>query len=233
MRSNTYAHLFTADYMMGPCSIRLLDELTTRYPLPLGKRILDLGCGAGLTSLFTAREFSATVYAVDLWVSATANYARFQEWQVDEQIVPIHANALDLPFAHSYFDAIISVDSYHYFASNSTYFQEKLLPLVKPGGWILIAVPGLHEEFDKVPACYTSWAGEEVCMFHNCDWWRKAIGECSDITQMHLWEMDTHELAWQDWFASGHKFALADQEHMRSGVWNNLRSIGIAVQRAE
>lgn len=232
MRSNTYSHLFTRNYMMGPCSIRLLDELTSRYSLPTGKRILDLGCGTGLTSLFTAREFSAHVFAVDLWISATANLSRFQQWQVDDQITPIHANALDLPFADGYFDAIVSVDSYHYFASNCTYFQEKLLPLVKPGGWILIAVPGLHREFEEtIPQAFKDWAGDDISMFHSCEWWRQAVGACEDIAEAHFWEMETHDEAWQDWFSSGHKYAIEDYKHLSNGIWDYLASVGMAIRK--
>ena len=40
-------------------------------------RVLDLGCGKGLTSIFIAKEFDVEVYAVDLWLSATENYERF------------------------------------------------------------------------------------------------------------------------------------------------------------
>ena len=234
MRSDNYKHLYTPEYMMGPCSIRLLDELTQRYPLPQQGRILDLGCGTGMSTLFTAHAApDADIFAVDLWISAEDNYRRFTQWNIADRVIPLHANANDLPFAPAYFDAIVTVDAYHYFAANPTYFQEKLLPLVKPGGWILIAVPGLHEEFLDVPACYTEWAGDEVSLFRSCNWWREALGESPAIAQMHLWEMDTHDLAWQDWFASGHKYAAQDKICMDNGVWENLRSIGMAIQRAE
>ena len=33
-------------------------------------KILDLGCGKGLTSIFLAKEFGVQVYATDLWITA-------------------------------------------------------------------------------------------------------------------------------------------------------------------
>lgn len=233
MHLGHYQRYFVSKYMMGPNSIRLLDELLTRYPLQPNGRILDLGCGTGLTTLYTACEVPRSViFAVDLWINAEDNLRRFQQWQIDDRTIPLHANALDLPFAPTYFDAVISVDAYHYFAANPVYFQEKLLPLVKPGGWILIAVPGLHHEFGEcVPPYFTDWAGEETVMFHSCDWWRTTVGSSDQIAQAHFWEMDAHDAAWQDWFHSGHKYALQDQQHMQNGVWEHLTTVGMAIQR--
>ena len=36
-----------------------------------GMKVLDLGCGKGLTSLFLAKEANVNVFATDLWISAT------------------------------------------------------------------------------------------------------------------------------------------------------------------
>ena len=40
---------FNKDYLMGPNSVRLLEEMLEKYPLEKGMRVLDLGCGKGLT----------------------------------------------------------------------------------------------------------------------------------------------------------------------------------------
>ncbi len=43
--------------MMGPnCNI-LLEELIYRYPISKNARILDLGCGRGLSTLFLMEQF--------------------------------------------------------------------------------------------------------------------------------------------------------------------------------
>ena len=67
--------------MLGPNSFRLLDELIQRKPADVRfRRTLDPGCGFALTSLFIVHETDAdTVYACDLWVSATGNSCR-KDW---------------------------------------------------------------------------------------------------------------------------------------------------------
>lgn len=48
MRTEKYKEFFTKDYMMGPNSIRLLNEMMTYVPeQALSGRILDLGCRDG------------------------------------------------------------------------------------------------------------------------------------------------------------------------------------------
>ena len=60
-----YKKYFTKEYLMGPNSFRLLDELISRrLEGTCFNRTLDLRCGFALTSLFVANETDAEhVYA--------------------------------------------------------------------------------------------------------------------------------------------------------------------------
>ena len=71
-------------------------ELTEGIKLTSDMKILDLGCGKGLTSIFLAKEFGVQVYATDLWITAAENFERFKKLGLEDRIIPIHANALDL-----------------------------------------------------------------------------------------------------------------------------------------
>ena len=143
-----YRQYFTKEYLMGPNSFRLLDELIRKKPSDARfHRTLDLGCSFALTSLFIANETDADyVYAYDLWVPATENYRRIRENHLEDRVIPIHGDAMDMPFAHEYFDAIVSVDAYHYFGCREGVFAEKILPFVRSGGYVMIAVPGIKEK---------------------------------------------------------------------------------------
>ena len=234
MSIEKYRHLFTKEYMMGPNTVRLLDEMLEKYPIDRYLRVMDLGCGTGLSSIFLAKEKELNVFAVDLWCTATDNHRRFTEWGVENVVVPIHANALDLPFADEYFDAVISVDSYHYFACDSDYFGQKLLPLLKRGGAALIVVPGLKEEFgETVPPEIYEWAGEEYRLFHSCDWWKNTIGSHPDIASAEFLELECADAAWQEWFDSEHEYALNDKRFFEKGIGRYLNIVGMVIRKAQ
>lgn len=85
------------------------------------------------------------MYATDLWIGATENYERFKDLGLADRIIPIHADGNDLPFAHNYFDTVISVDaSYYYFGREAGFMDAKLAPFVKQGGDHCTGFPGIQ-----------------------------------------------------------------------------------------
>lgn len=59
--------------------------------------------------------------ANDLWIRAEDNQKRFEDWGVSKQITPVSEDANNLSFEKGKFDALFSVDSYHYFATGHEY----------------------------------------------------------------------------------------------------------------
>jgi SAM-dependent methyltransferase len=53
---------------MGPCALWLCEFLMGKMDLKPGMRVLDMGCGKGITSIFLAKEYGVTVVANDLWI---------------------------------------------------------------------------------------------------------------------------------------------------------------------
>ena len=134
---------------MGPNSMRLLDEMLKKYPLQAGSRVMDLGCGQGLTSIYLAKEAGVQVFATELWIPVTELAQRFEQHAVSDSVIAIHADANALPYAEEYFDAVVSIDAYHYFAGEPGDFEKKVLPYIKRGGAAIIAIPGLREPLTK------------------------------------------------------------------------------------
>ncbi len=235
-RCEKYSMFFTKDYLMGPNSLRLLDELISDSRDDLkDKKVLDLGCGKAITSIFLANETDASsVYALDLWISPTDNLKRIKENGLEQKIIPIYGDALNLPFAEGFFDAIVSVDSYHYFGCEEGVFAEKILPYVKKGGSVLIVVPGLKENLtDKDISLLREWAeGDDADLFHTVSWWKEHLrkGLKEDI-QIKVSEGKCYDKAWEDWFRSGNPYGEKDKEYFDKGLDKLLNFVMIRIER--
>ena len=84
--------------LMGPDCTIILNELLEGYENNDEIRILDLGCGKGLTSIYLAEKYkNAEIFAVDLWVEATDNYKFFKEQGYENRIIPLNTSAENLP----------------------------------------------------------------------------------------------------------------------------------------
>ena len=233
MSISDYKKYFSSETMMGPNSVRVLEELFDKYPLQLAPDdlILDLGCGKGLTSLVIAKETGARVYANDLWISAEENGKRFAQWGVGEQITPVCEDANDLHFDEKQFDALVSIDSYHYFAGYEGFFQEKIMPFVKDGGIVLIGIPGLKNEYsDRAEELLSNWLGDEAYMFKSPKTWKKLIGSNDRIESVITWEMDCFSKAWDEWLAVDNKFANGDRQYFETIIRPYTCFVGIYVK---
>ena len=232
-----YKQFFTKEYLMGPNSLRILAEMLEKCPLKEGSRVMDLGCGMGITSLFLAREAGVSVFATDLWISATDNARRIREWGMEDQIVPIHADAHDLPYAEEYFDAIVSIDAFHYFVTGKEDFEKMVLPYVKKGGVAVIAIPGLKKELDgEASKTFMEWVGgdqKDYDSFKTRNTWLKLIGESEEYEIVQSFELECFFEAWEDWFASGHEYGIKDKEFFARGMDEYLAFIGLAIQRKQ
>ena len=220
--------------LMGPNVIRMLNEITSRVPLANGMRVLDLGCGTGLSSIYLAHQYDIQIYATDLWISATENYRRIRNVEAEDQIIPIHADANCLPYADEFFDAVVSMDAYHYFGRERGFFSQKLLPLLKPGGIFLFGVPGFKWELHDNPPkeLLLSWGDEDLTTMHSCAWWHNLLTEEGSINNLSIFELDCFEQAWGDWLNCDNTYAVTDRAAMNAGAGQYMNLIGITGQQA-
>ena len=119
---------YHADWIMAGMSgaanpLWMAEWLVEALELRPGMRVLDLGCGRALSSVFLRREYGVQVWATDLWFSASENLRRIRDAGVEDGVFPIHADARALPFAAEFFDAVISLDSFPYYGTDDLYLS--------------------------------------------------------------------------------------------------------------
>ena len=78
-RASAYDAEWTYRNSMGPNVLWLTEALTQTLSLEPGMRVLDLGCGTAISSIFLAREHDVQVFAADLWIEPTLNRPRIEE----------------------------------------------------------------------------------------------------------------------------------------------------------
>lgn len=233
-RSKKYETPALMAKIMGPNPIKLEEELLRDCALPQGARVCDLGSGQGLTSVFLAKEYGFRVCAADLWSDPEENRRFFRQMGLtDAQVLPVKADALALPFARDYFDAVISTDSYNYFGRDPAYLDEKLLPFVKPGGWVYIAVPGMKRDCHNAlpPELLLSWTPEQLDYLHDTAYWAALAGACQGAEVIAVEEMESNEEVWADWLRQENPYAVGDRRAMEAGGGKYLNFIRIVLRR--
>jgi len=171
--SGKYDPMWVLENQMGPNVLWLTEALMEILHLKPGMRVLDMGCGRAISSIFLAKEFGLQVWATDLWITATDNWKRIRSAGVENQVFPINTEAHSLPFADEFFDAAVSMDAYHYFGTDDLYLGKYFERLIKHGGSIGIVVPGLLYEFTHgVPNNLKPFWNWEFGSFHSPDWWK-------------------------------------------------------------
>ena len=200
-KAGKYDRDWVLDNTMGPNVLWLTESLTECMDLEPGMRVLDMGCGKGLSSIFLAKEYGVQVWAVDLWIDATDNFDRIQAAGIEDWVFPIHAEAHALPFADGFFDAMVSVDAFNYFGTDDLYLENHMAKLVKSGGPMGIVVPGLVDELpsDQAPEHLLPYWEPAFFSLHSPAWW-KLHWERSGLATVELADLIPN--GWRHWMES-------------------------------
>ena len=201
-RSKKYDRAMVRKCMAGPNALYLTEELTDSMRLEAGMLVLDLGCGRGLSSVFLAREYGVSVYAVDKneYASETLNMLRDQG--LDSRVYPIQADAAALPVPPGTMDALVCVNAYHNFGMEAGFFETRLKPLLKPG----------------------AQANENPVFWSAAEWrrWFESEGLGIDVCE----ELRCTERAWKEWMTVSMP-ELSDEEYERVKLNPDLALIKI------
>jgi SAM-dependent methyltransferase len=192
----------------GANSLWLTEWLSQAIDLKPQMRVLDLGCGRAASSIFLRREFGVSIWATDLWFSASENARRIRDAGVEGGVFPIHADARALPFADGFFDAIVSIDSFFYYGTDDLYLNY-LARFLKPGGVLGIAGAGLMKEIEGSPPEHLrGWWSHDLWCLHSAAWWRRHW-ERTGI--LNIGVADAMVDGWQRWL-DWHRVVCPDNE---------------------
>lgn len=128
---------------------------------------------------------------------------------------------------------MVTTDSYNYFGRDPAYLDERLLPFVKPGGYIYIAIPGMKQDcHDNLPPeLLLSWTPEQMDYMHDTAWWSDMVSECKGAEVLSVSEMVSNEEVWADWLKQENEYAIGDRKSMEAGGGKYLNFIKIILRK--
>jgi len=218
---------------MGSHCLWLQESLAQVMSLKPGMRVLDMGCGKAISSIFLAKEFGVRVWAADLQIDPTDNWKRICKMGVGDKVCPIHADANDLPFTDDYFDAMVSINSLFFYATGETFLKEHLLRNVKSGGEIGIIVSSfLHEYTDNYPKSYESYIDQEgwgLRHWHTAEWWKNHLEKTGLVDVILADNLANNDGA--DVYHRSTQMVSAHEESFNIIVWNDITFTRIIAKR--
>jgi cyclopropane fatty-acyl-phospholipid synthase-like methyltransferase len=162
-------------------------------------KVLDLGCGRMAPSVFLAREFGVDVWGIDPRVDPTENLARVRSAGVEDQVYPMRGDARSLPFAEGFFDVVLGINTFQFFATDELY-PFYVSKYVKPGGRIAFIVPALRRDFEGgVPEHLRPFWDPTFRVWHTADWWRRHWGGVVDVECVDYLEGEDGWRLWALW----------------------------------
>lgn len=182
--------------LQGQGGLFLASSMAGLLDLRPGKRVLDLACGRGMTSLFLAKTFGVEVVAVDeLLPDGLAELAAARG--LGGLVHAVAADARRLPFEPEVFDAVFCMNSLFYFGTDDLY-PPYLADFLKPGGEVVVGSPCYREELTgdepepflmEFPACLA---------VHSPGWWATHFSKNRRFEVLHSELHPDGALFWED-----------------------------------
>ena len=233
-RSRKYGTAAFMSRLSGPNPIKLTEELLENSALRQGSVVCDLGCGKGLTSVFLAKEYGLKVYAVDPLSDPEENRRFFtSQGLLSSHVLPLKTELKDAPVEKEFFDAVVNVGAFNYYGRDDAYLSDEILPYVKHGGYIYIAVPGMVKDcHDALPEeLLLSCTPEQLAFMHDVEFWRGVISKTPGVEALCIEEMHSRDEVWRDWLTQDNPYAARDRRSMEAGAGKYLNFIKMILRK--
>jgi arsenite methyltransferase len=119
--------------------ISIVEQTLSQMELMPGQRVLDLGCGVGWASRIMARMVAPEGQVVGIDISdEMISRARAASREVDN-VMFVWGSAQQLPWQENFFDRVLSVESFYYYADQERALAE-LFRVTAPKGTLYILI---------------------------------------------------------------------------------------------
>lgn len=111
--------------------------------------------------------------------------------------------------------------------------DEKLLPFVKKGGYLYIAVPGMKKDcHNNLPKeLLLSWTPEQLDYIHDIEYWKNIVSKSKDSEIVSIYEMESNEECWNDWIKCDNEYSRGDRKAIEAGACKYLNFIAIVLKK--
>jgi SAM-dependent methyltransferase len=155
-------------------------KMCDHYAIKAGDRILDVGCGKG----FLLYDFTLVVPGVEVYGIDVSRYAiEHAKEEVKDRLRVGNANAL--PYADSYFDLVISMNTLH---NLHCYDLDKALREIERVGrkHKYVCVESYRNEMEKANLLYWQVTCEAFNTPEEWNWWFKLTGYTGDYSFIYF-----------------------------------------------
>ncbi len=101
-RTARYNREWVIEHSLGENVLYNLESLCEKMVFTPGMRVLDLGSGKAVSSIFLAKEFGVKVWALDKGVDPDESYALVCEQGCENSVFPLCLGSRPLPFPRGY-----------------------------------------------------------------------------------------------------------------------------------
>lgn len=154
------AKMADIDEFMYSCGLEKTEEMARMCKIGKGKRVLDIGCGKGVTACYLAQKYGCEVVGIDV-SEIMVEYARelARKKGLDGKVSFRIADAHNLPFEDESFDIVIA-ECTTVLLDKEKAFRE-FIRVLKPGGYIgdLEMIWRKQPPEELVEKTYEVWGG--------------------------------------------------------------------------